>query len=247
MAKKTLTKDDLINVGYDLAAHMVQAEEEAEQSKRKFIMSVVSSYHMPEQVENILVGVVKYYTEKGATDGTIRVRKAEIKTIFDAVGKTEVTGENLQKLSDFTGGYNAWVAFARELRGVKERVGGGAGRVKVALTEKEQNKVHELIGNGSQEQLKDIAIDAVKNIVAHSPKAEANASGAQLAGEQTLQVIHEQARLLSESKKFEQLFRSAGAAVLDALDPYLKQLEAAKKEAQQVQEMARGEREAMAA
>lgn len=250
MAKQTskeivMTKDDYIAVGYDLAQHMVEAEQTMEQTKRNLIMGVVGSYRMPEQVEAILFGVAKFYTDKGATDSTVRVRKSEVKAVFDAVAKTEVSEDNIQKLKDFVGGYNAWIDFARELRGKNSpRNTSGRGE-KTQLTEKQQAKVHETIADANNEQLVTIATDAMKNIVAHIHKEQPEQ--AQLAGKQTLIALKAQAELLAKSDKFDKFFQNVGKQLLEVLVPALDQIKQAEDEAAKVHEMAQGERQEIAA
>lgn len=239
--KPTMTKDDYVNVGYDLAHSMVSAEKEMETTKRKLIMAVVKSYRMPEQIEAILLGVAKFYTEQGATDGTIRVRKSEVKAVFDACNKTEVSEDNLKKLEAFDGGYNAWIDYARELRGVtaaRNTQGRGA---KTKLTEKQQAKLHETIADADNDQLVAISVDAVKNIIAHVHKDEPQQ--AQLAGKQTLVALKAQAEALAKSDKFDKFFQNVGKQLLEVLVPALKQIAEAETEAAKVQEMAQaGER-----
>lgn len=245
MAAKAKTKEELQSVGYNLAAQMYNAEVVMNQTKRERIMSVVKQYHDADAITAILEGYTKFYIDKGAKQRSADNRKTELKAVFEAVAKTEVTGDNLKKLEAFEGEYNAFIAFARELKGKVTRAGGGAGRVKKELTKVQQGKIHEQLSDANENQLIAIAKDAVTNIWAKVPRNKEQApEKATLAGKQTLLVIQANALALQKNDKADEFFHDIAGKILDIVVPAIEQIEANEAKAAEIATMAQGEKQA---
>lgn len=161
--------------GYNLGKGLSEADGVAANTKRKLVLSLAKDYHDKEQVAAILDGFAKYHADKGHGKGTVAKAKSEIKAVFEAVARTEVTGDNLTKLSSFVGEFNAWIQFARDLRDTgstpKER-----NHTPKPLTAKQQDAVEESLDKASDIQIIELADYASKKLhaIAKGDKAAMN-------------------------------------------------------------------------
>jgi hypothetical protein len=230
--KQTVTKDMLIGLGIGLAEAFYNAEVKADETKRNSLMKLAKTHsHNPESVTAILEGYATKLSELGYTDSTIKVRKAEAKAVFDAVGKTEVSEFNTKALEKFEGHYNEFIDLARQLRGAKERTSGERTRTKTSLTAKQEQAMETNLGKASVTQLVDIGETVVTSI-------NKNATP-QLAGFQTLLLIQASATQLLNNKKVEQFFHNAAKAVLEVVEPAIEQAGKAMSEAKKAEEKAK--------
>jgi len=130
VTNKPRTQADFIALGGLLAHALIGADNQAFNVKRDTLLSMAQAHSGDvDAVKHILEGVATKYISEGYTENIAKARKSEAKAVFEAVAKTLLTGDNVQLLKDFIGGYHDFIKYARELRDVgkesKETTGEG--------------------------------------------------------------------------------------------------------------------------
>lgn len=218
-----ITKDALMVIGADLASKFNDADSKASETKRKALL-VVAKKHAGDKthIPAILEGYANRYAELGMSDSIIKVRKAEAKAVFDAVAKSEVSSENLDKLEAFEGGYNEFISLARKLKGeVKRDNQQGRTRTKTELTGSQYESTETRITEASPVQVVELAETGIKSMF--------KLAAPELAGYQTLLLIQSAATALAETDGVEEPFKQAAEKILAITEKSIEQAQKARK------------------
>lgn len=204
---KALTIEDLHMIGKDCASAIMKAEEQADKVKKTTLLKIARSYaHDDAQTKAILEGYAEQFKDAGASDSTVKARKSEFKSVFDAVAKHLVSDPKAEKLESVTGTYHDFIKACRELRdeGNTSRAPQDA-RIKTKLTVRQYDMVENNLEHADAVQLTDIASQAVVNIHKNVP--------AELAGLQSFRVIQAVCTQLLHSKNLEPVFKEAAKQI----------------------------------
>jgi hypothetical protein len=215
---KFISIDDATIYGVDLATKLNGALDKAAQAMQKAIIVAaqdVAAANDDGIVKAVLTGFETFYKDKGLAGAT--ARKSEVKAVFDAVLKTEVSETNLKQLQEFKGGYQEFIELARKLRGVNERA---PKTPKLGLTNGQLDKVELQVEKATPAQLEIIAETAVQQIVKQPQNATAN-----LVGLQSLRIIESVCQQALASDRVEPAIQKVLQDVFSLVHPEIAKLQ----------------------
>jgi hypothetical protein len=207
--------------GRELAKNMFTADSLASASKRTYLLDLAGEYLSKERASIVLDSYQSALVEFGCNPNSAKVRKSEANTVLKACSLTEATNDNWVNLSEFKGEYNDWIGYARELvqsasnKPKIERVS----RHDEALTEKQEELVHNSIAKSNVVQLREI-VESASNTL----NSKTNPT---IAGLQQLILISVLATNLNNNEQIEQSVRDTANKVWAIVDAQIKAIEKA--------------------
>lgn len=223
----TLTK-----LGVALADSFVQADNKASETKKELFVSLASKYYDKAKYSIVLDSYKAELIKLGMSTNSANVRASEALQVIKAANITEVSNDNLNSLREFKGGYNAFIAYAREL---VSKASAKAGEVKttkdtkapVKLTDTQVEKTSDNVEKANVIQLQDFINKAVKQV---SVKAES----AIIAGKAQYSVISNICNNMLDSDKIDEALKEGAKSILAIAESMILRIEQAEQATQQV-------------
>lgn len=234
MSEYTKAQKAIVTAGTKAAEQFIGADISASKTKREVIMQAAAKFAGDVALSKLwLEGYAQGFVNKGQSEGTAKIRKAEANAVFKAVAKSEVSEQNQKQLSEFSGGeYNQWINLARELAGKAERTSSTKPRKAPAeMTPTQYDKVQETLDKASVNQLTEVAEQVVKDVHKKAP--------APLAGYNTLLLLQSAALSLTKNQQLDEFFRVVGEEVLKVVEPAIAQVKKAQENAEKASQSAK--------
>jgi len=221
------TKGVLTTVGKTLANAFMNADNVATQAKKELLLASAETYSKDDaKAKIVLDSYANTFVEAGHSKNTAKSRKSEARRVFEAVGATNVSGENLKQLQEFDGGYHEFIGLARDLSTVETKAKKAASNRTPKITPIQEQAILDKLPQATVIQLSDFVETASETL-----NAPREAESAALAEKQQFILLASISDNMLKNEQYDDTTHKAVKQVLDIVNVQIGRITAVQQQA----------------